>query len=537
MQKVSYMGDGSTKEFYFNFPYFEDDNIIVTKNNINATGFCILGTSAGTDADIPYTGGKVVFDIAPTTLDNITIARSLPLTRVVDYQPLVKLNPTTLNQDMNYMMEIMKDFNDELETFSIRYSELAESESTAVFLSRITTINQNVNEKSSIAETSATNAALSATAAETAATSANSLWNQFNGIRTNCITEIPQDINLTLSNGTLTLKAGSRVYVPNGAGVFNKVTVANDINFTFTTNTQGLVLLLDTTGTSIIASGGPLTVSGATDPLAGQTYHTWYDTTNNIINRYTSDGTIPWKTTSFPIATITVSGGAISSIDQVFNGFGYIGSNLFVLPGVKYLIPQYRNSDGSLKNLETTTSNVLTRTFSGTNTVYITLSDTQDITWWGIDVAYYDGIKNVVVGQGLEDFHKALLGTFTISSGQITSLNPKTVFHALDYNDSDYITNCAMPSKRYINLTLPASGSSITTPANGYLTISKDATAIGQHINMISSSNGMNCNSIAPGETTLCLYMPVSKGDVVTINYDATGTTNMFRFIYANGAK
>ena len=33
---------------------------------------------------------------------------------------------------------------------------------------------------------------------------------------TNCITEIPNDIKLELSNGTLTLKAGSKVYVPNG---------------------------------------------------------------------------------------------------------------------------------------------------------------------------------------------------------------------------------------------------------------------------------------------------------------------------------
>ena len=33
---------------------------------------------------------------------------------------------------------------------------------------------------------------------------------------TNCITKIPQDIKLELNNGTLTLKAGSKVYVPNG---------------------------------------------------------------------------------------------------------------------------------------------------------------------------------------------------------------------------------------------------------------------------------------------------------------------------------
>ena len=113
MQKVSYMGNGSTTEFTFNFPYFENSNITVTKNNQTATGYSIVGTSAGADADIPYTGGKVVFETAPGALDNITIARSLPLSRIVDYQPTTKLEPTTLNQDANYLMEVIKDLQEE----------------------------------------------------------------------------------------------------------------------------------------------------------------------------------------------------------------------------------------------------------------------------------------------------------------------------------------------------------------------------------------------------------------------------------------
>ncbi|MBO7733689.1 MAG: hypothetical protein J6S67_14085, partial [Methanobrevibacter sp.] len=51
----------------------------------------------------------------------------------------------------------------------------------------------------------------------------------------NCITEIPQDVKLELNNGTLTLKAGSKVYVPNGAGVFNEVVIASDINISMGT--------------------------------------------------------------------------------------------------------------------------------------------------------------------------------------------------------------------------------------------------------------------------------------------------------------
>ncbi len=144
MQKVSYMGDGETTEFSFNFPYFDNTNIVVTKNNTSATGYEIVGTSGGLDADFPYTGGRVVFETAPTSLDSITIARSLPLARIVDYQPLAKLEPTTLNQDANYLMEVIKDLSDELETLKTQYSEIADKESTATLLARITTIHNEI---------------------------------------------------------------------------------------------------------------------------------------------------------------------------------------------------------------------------------------------------------------------------------------------------------------------------------------------------------------------------------------------------------
>lgn len=144
MQKVSYMGNGETTEFAFNFPYFENSNIIVTKNNVAATGYEIIGNPGGLDADIPYIGGRVVFEIAPTALDNITIARQLPLSRVTDYQPLEKISPTTLNQDMNYMMEILKDLQDEFETLQTQYSEIANKESTAVLLAKMQEIHNEI---------------------------------------------------------------------------------------------------------------------------------------------------------------------------------------------------------------------------------------------------------------------------------------------------------------------------------------------------------------------------------------------------------
>ena len=144
MQKVSYMGNGETTEFSFTFPYYENTNIIVTKNGAATTGYQIVGTSGGLDADIPYVGGKVVFETAPTALDSITIARSLPLERTIDYQPTAKIDPTTVNQDMNYMMEILKDMQDQLDTFRTQYADFADSDSAATILARINAISEDI---------------------------------------------------------------------------------------------------------------------------------------------------------------------------------------------------------------------------------------------------------------------------------------------------------------------------------------------------------------------------------------------------------
>ena len=152
MQKVSYMGNDSAKEFYFNFPYFENSNIIVTVNNKTAPAYNIIGTSGGLDADIPYSGGKIVFDVAPTSLDSITISRKLPLIRVTDYQPLAKIEPTVLNQDMNYLLEIIKDQQDELDDFRVKYSDITNQESTQHLLSRIDTVSQQITDLGDISD-------------------------------------------------------------------------------------------------------------------------------------------------------------------------------------------------------------------------------------------------------------------------------------------------------------------------------------------------------------------------------------------------
>lgn len=346
----------------------------------------------------------------------------------------------------------------------------------------------------------------------------------------NCLVEIPQDLNIVLSGGSLTIKAGSKGYLPDGTAV----SVANDITFT-ASSTLNRLLFLNSAGTGIDYINEALCYSGTSAPTVSGTAR-WFDTANLVIKQTTDSGAT-WTTLNetLPIAIFHTTSGSIDSV-QVFNGFGYIGSTIFALPGVKALLPNGRNADGTLNNTLLTESSIQFRTVgSGTNTYPISITNTGSI---GAGTNYiYNEKENRLESGGTIYLNRAVVGQISFVSGKITSLEIKTPFHAVDYSDTEYIAHQAMPSDRYVDLTLPASGSTVTAPADGYLTINKSATAAGQYINFINGSNGMNCNSIAPSALPLRLYMPVSKGDVITVNYDADGTTSMFRFVYANGAK
>ena len=144
MQKISFMGNGRISEFYFNFPYFEHSNIIVTVDNAPAHGYNIIGNAGGPNADVPFNGGKVVFDTPPRQMEYITIARQLPLIRIADYQPMARIEPVMLNQDLNYLMEVLKDKQDDLDTLRTQYAENVDHDSAVAILARISAIHDEI---------------------------------------------------------------------------------------------------------------------------------------------------------------------------------------------------------------------------------------------------------------------------------------------------------------------------------------------------------------------------------------------------------
>lgn len=180
---------------------------------------------------------------------------------------------------------------------------------------------------------------------------------------------------------TLTLKAGSKVYVPNGfesdgtTPKFDEFITSNDIVGRDFGNASREVAFLMTKSASAnnfsVWIGGSV-VSGTSAPdFSGSGYWgVWYDTANNIIK--IQDGTNEWKTEygfSLPFCLVSSSGSTVTSLDQIFDWCGFIGSTAFVLPGVKGLKVNGIKADGTYNNIEIETKSVILNhyTYQATN--------------------------------------------------------------------------------------------------------------------------------------------------------------------------
>ena len=166
---------------------------------------------------------------------------------------------------------------------------------------------------------------------------------------TNRILEIPQDIKLELNNGTLTLKAGSKVYALDGSSY----TIPSDKTLDYYNSDPHSSWIL-------VKENGEMddifTFESVSSISIGSKWVTFGETNYYLpicVATHNADGTNRngWK-----------------SIDQVFNGFGYIGSTVFALPGVKVQIPNGKNEDGTCKDILWTSSRVfisVSATFNG----------------------------------------------------------------------------------------------------------------------------------------------------------------------------
>lgn len=268
----------------------------------------------------------------------------------------------------------------------------------------------------------------------------------------NYVRYLNQDIKLELNNGTLTLKTGSKVYVPNGVGVFDVVNITSDITVTAPYTNEPIFIYYRNNGIEQAANNAQC--SGTSTTVS---YGYWYDTTNNAIKRIDA-GEVSYSGISFPIAIINASNGYWTSIDRVFNGFGYIGSTIFALPGIVVSMPNGKEENGVLKNTEVEITSVRTVTLGSADTTdYIGYLSPTGIDYM-LATNYYESalpptnkngyalwlntqdnhfyVKNFSVSGSEWELVDALgnVCKFTTSSGKITKFESKSVLSLLDTN-------------------------------------------------------------------------------------------------------
>lgn len=162
----------------------------------------------------------------------------------------------------------------------------------------------------------------------------------------------------------------------------------------------------------------------------------------------------------------------------------------------------------------------------GGNVTESTLGITTDPTKSGIETSDSDLYLYFYVGD--TNINVNLVDTGKLTQ-EVANLIP---------NNSDLISGYSMPSDRYVDLELGASGTTYTAPANGWFTFNKLSGATGKVIVLSNLACNMGTTCTASGSNqTLRAFVPAKKGQSVYVAYDATGTTNVFRFVYAEGEK
>lgn len=313
---------------------------------------------------------------------------------------------------------------------------------------------------------------------------------------TNCLKEVPQRIKCTLENGTLTIKAGSVVIVPyrtedktadlpKGATFINENFKVYDTQFSdgkfFVwaelqkdcpnswkggngTYFDFLKTALDKDADFAQSREIDNCFSGSIAPT-NKEYMFWFDTQNNIIKRSENSGAtwIDNEGITLPCCISIKNTTGTTSIDEVFNGMGYVGFTIWADKGGKGLVSIDRNeADGTLINKEVVIDKLNIITLGDYTEPAATLAYLSEKLWdnqldyvpnniiyeqnakpsIASNYRWYDTINGKWyindTGATVSKYSPWLkLADMSYANGKITSFAPKLPFRAADENDID----------------------------------------------------------------------------------------------------
>ena len=111
----------------------------------------------------------------------------------------------------------------------------------------------------------------------------------------------------------------------------------------------------------------------------------------------------------------------------------------------------------------------------------------------------------------------------------------------LSVSGKSLVSGWSMPSNRYIDLTLGASGSKYTAPANGWFVVNTHLTN-GRWLHLFNNDNKFFAFSANDFNVDVACFMPAKKGAKITLSYEGTINTQSYQtfpfiFVYAEGDK
>lgn len=126
-----------------------------------------------------------------------------------------------------------------------------------------------------------------------------------------------------------------------------------------------------------------------------------------------------------------------------------------------------------------------------------------------------------------------------VTGNNITISEPNsTGVRTISGPSNEYMARQAMPSNRFVDITLGASSSTYTAPADGWFSFASDATtAAGQYCRLINTNSAnYRVSSYSNGpKQYIEVILPVFKGQSIAVYY--TAPVAAFKFIYAIGSQ
>lgn len=116
--RITYVASGGQNQFYFNFCVWDSNDVRVMRNSVPLAApadYSVALNPMPVNSNFGHEGGSITLAVAPMPGDKISIYRHIGLNRVVAYQPSLPIAASTLNMDLNYCIETLKDFNDRID--------------------------------------------------------------------------------------------------------------------------------------------------------------------------------------------------------------------------------------------------------------------------------------------------------------------------------------------------------------------------------------------------------------------------------------